>query len=228
MIELENVEIMGWEHAIRGLQAKGYRRTKNGRYEAFCSDHCDTIYLGTHDTVSEAENAVLEYRFSRFASRMEEYGLNPDDGIVFEDHYVAYPNGMIFNLNGERIIGGINRDGYVNGIINGRNVQFHRIIASIFCEREIGKNFVNHIDGNKLNNDASNLEWVTRSDNTLHSFNMGLQNNIAGVPIYTYEEKKYIKKHCFDYYKDVAKHLDRNPETVRKYMYKYRKEFVHD
>ena len=42
------------------------------------------------------------------------------------------------------------------------------------------------------------------------------------------QEKKYIKKHCFDYYKDVAKHLDRNPETVRKYMYKYRKEFVHD
>ena len=71
MIKFENYEVVGWKRAIRGLQAKGYRRTKNGRYEAFCSDHCDTIYLGTHDTVSEAENAVLEYRFSDYANGEE-------------------------------------------------------------------------------------------------------------------------------------------------------------
>lgn len=228
MLRIENTEVMGWEHAIRGMPAKGYRRTKNGKYEAFCSDHCDYIYLGTYDAVVEAEHAVFMYRSDRFMSRVEEYGLNPNDGVVFEDEYVAFDNGMIFNLHGERIIGHVNRDGYINGIIKGRPVQFHRIIASIFCERELGNDYVDHLDGDKLNNSADNLEWVTRSENTKRSYNLGLQKSVSGIPVYTLEEKRFIKEHCFDDYKIVASHLNRNPETVRKYMAKYRKELNHD
>lgn len=228
MLKIEHTEVVGWEAAIRGMPAKGYRRTKNGKYEAFCSDHCDYIYLGTYDTVAEAEYAVFTYRSDRFVSRVEEYGLNPNDGVVFEDSYVAFSNGMIFNLRGERMVGCVNRDGYINGIISGRNMQFHRIIASIFCERELGKDYVDHLDGNKLNNSANNLEWVTRSDNTKRSFKLGLQKNINGVPVYTLEEKRFIKEHCFDNYKTVAFRLNRNPETVRKYMAKYRKELNYD
>ena len=226
MLKIENFEVMGWEHAIRCSPAKGYRKTKNGKYEAFCTDHQVSIYLGTYPTVSEAENAVFEYKATRLINRIEEYGLDVNDGVVFNDRYLAFDNGMIFNLQGVPIRGGINRDGYVNGIIDGQPVQFHRIIASIFCEREIGKDFVNHIDGDKLNNSASNLEWVTRSENTRHSFKNGLQNNISGIPVYTFEEKRYMHDHRFDNHKDVAHHLGRNPETVRKYMAKYRKEYL--
>ena len=50
MIKIENVEVMGWEAAIRGMPAKGYRKTKNGKYEAFVSNHSKTINLGTHET----------------------------------------------------------------------------------------------------------------------------------------------------------------------------------
>lgn len=228
MIKIENTEVVGWEAAIRGMPAKGYRRTKNGKYEAFCSDHCDSIYLGTYDTACEAKETVIGYRTNRLLNRMEKYGLNIDDGVVFMNHYIAFPNGFIFNLHGERMVGALDHNGYRHGIFDGRNVQFHRIIASIFCEREIGKDYVNHIDGNKDNNAAYNLEWVTKSENTLHSFRTGLQSNVGGTPIYTIEEKRFIKEHCFDYYKDVAKCLNRNPETVRKYMEKYRKEFYND
>ena len=37
------------------------------------------------------------------------------------------------------------------------------------------KPFVNHVDGNKLNNNASNLEWVTASENQQHAIKLGLQ-----------------------------------------------------
>ena len=228
MIKLENTEVVGWEHAIRDIPSRSYRRTKNGRYEAYCSDHSHSIFLGTYDTPEEAEEASYIYRANRLVSRVEEYRLNIYDGVVFMKNYIAFPNGMIFNLHGERIIGHVDRYGYISGIINRKNVRFHRIIASIFCEHEIGKDYVNHIDGNKLNNSADNLEWCTKSENTLHSFRNGLQNNIGGIPVYSEEEKEYIRDHRYDDSKEVADHIGRNPETVRKYMYKYRRECNND
>lgn len=102
MLKLENTEVLGWEHAIRSMPAKGYRQTKNGRYEAFVSDHSKSIFLGTYDTPEEAKEAAFTYRADRFISGVEKYGLKPGDGVVYENNYVAFENGMIFNLRGER------------------------------------------------------------------------------------------------------------------------------
>ena len=52
----------------------------------------------------------------------------------------------------------------------------HRIVAGAFIPNLLDKPFVNHIDGNKLNNDLSNLEWVTASENTQHAYESGLMN----------------------------------------------------
>ena len=52
----------------------------------------------------------------------------------------------------------------------------HRIVAGAFIPNPMSKPFVNHIDGNKLNNDISNLEWVTASENTQHAYETGLMN----------------------------------------------------
>lgn len=223
MIKFEHTEVVGWEAAIRCMRAKGYRKTKTGRFEAFCSERGETIYLGTHDTVEEAEEAVFQYRVDRLINRLEEYMLDIDDSVIFERSYLAFSNGMIFNLHGIPMIGHVNRDGYISGIINGRNIQFHRIIASIFCEREIGKDYVNHIDGDKTNNDASNLEWCTRSENALHAYRTGLQTYVGGSRIFTEDEKEYMWANRYGKYREVAKAINRNPSTVRKYLERYRR-----
>jgi hypothetical protein len=44
----------------------------------------------------------------------------------------------------------------------------HRLVAYAFCVGYKEGLVVNHIDGNKLNNHYSNLEWVTSKENTLH------------------------------------------------------------
>lgn len=50
----------------------------------------------------------------------------------------------------------------------------HRLVAKEFCEGYSPELDVNHIDGNKLNNHYSNLEWVTRKENIHHNMKRGV------------------------------------------------------
>ena len=60
---------------------------------------------------------------------------------------------------------------YVDG--KQKSLFVHRLVAELFLLGE-KKDQVNHIDGNKLNNLLSNLEWCTRSENARHAVATGL------------------------------------------------------
>lgn len=49
-----------------------------------------------------------------------------------------------------------------------KSIRIHRLVAEAFLPNPDGLPVVNHIDGNKYNNRASNLEWVTHQQNTAH------------------------------------------------------------
>jgi transposase len=73
---------------------------------------------------------------------------------------------------------GLNGGGYLyftlfrNGI--GLPRMVHRIVAQVFVENLENKPEVNHINGNKLDNVYTNLEWVTRLENVQHACRTGL------------------------------------------------------
>lgn len=53
-------------------------------------------------------------------------------------------------------------------------VYIHRALAKAFIPNHEGKPCINHIDGNKQNNDLSNLEWCTHKENMQHAHRTGL------------------------------------------------------
>lgn len=57
-----------------------------------------------------------------------------------------------------------------------KTTSLHRVVALAWVPNPTNKPQVNHIDGNKLNNSASNLEWVTNLENMRHSIKTGLRS----------------------------------------------------
>jgi len=57
-----------------------------------------------------------------------------------------------------------------------RSPRIHRLVAEVFVGNPHNKEMVNHIDGNKLNNNSTNLEWSTAKENAQHAIAYGLVN----------------------------------------------------
>lgn len=62
-----------------------------------------------------------------------------------------------------------------------RSKKVHRLVAEYFIPNPENKPQVNHIDGNKQNNDITNLEWCTNSENQLHAYKLGLNTGRRGI-----------------------------------------------
>ncbi len=100
----------------------------------------------------------------------------------FEGCYLVSKLGLIKSLHTTNKKGNIafriDRAGYITVrlSLNGKthSKYLHRILAEAFIPNPDDKPEINHIDGNKLNNSISNLEFVTHAENMQHAYKMGL------------------------------------------------------
>ena len=89
------------------------------------------------------------------------------------DNYMIDENGNVFNkIINKYLKGSIGENGYKYYRLyqnNHKKMYYaHRLVAEHFLNNPNNFPVVNHIDGNKLNNNINNLQWVTYSENTKH------------------------------------------------------------
>ena len=91
--------------------------------------------------------------------------------------YFVTDEGSIQNAETQKVLKQQEDDkGYMRVTINGKTKKVHRIIMECFDPRENQSLLqVNHIDGNKKNNNLSNLEWCTPKENIKHAIETGLR-----------------------------------------------------
>ena len=105
----------------------------------------------------------------------------------YENSYQISDSGRIFTKRrlvgnqiyyGRELIPQLTEDGYLKVTLskNGKCKRFylHRLVAIQFLDNNMNLPQVNHKDGNKLNNNVTNLEWCTKQENQSHA----VRNNL--------------------------------------------------
>lgn len=111
------------------------------------------------------------------------YEINHQGIVKSKDRVLRKADGTMQPIKGRILSPGRGSHGYLtvslheNG--NGKSHCLHRLVATTFLGFQDGKD-VNHMDGDKQNNDVSNLEWVTRQQNIQHAFKHGLSKTGKG------------------------------------------------
>lgn len=132
-----------------------------------------------------------------------------------------------------------NNNGYFMVKLSGRNgghIPLHRLVAEVWCYKPEGATQVNHIDGNKGNCSAENLEWVTASENVQKGFETGLYSNngslhhryklwkhwVRVIPL----EKRWEFRHDAELgltHKELAEKYDITPEQANQLRFELQK-----
>jgi hypothetical protein len=108
--------------------------------------------------------------------------------------------------------------GYIYVRVNIKKCALHRLVALTFIENPKNKPFVNHIDGNKLNNKAENLEWLTCCENNIHAHKIGLNKGNKRKIIQYDLEMNEIQK--FNKIKDASIQLAICYSSIKAVLYK--------
>lgn len=107
---------------------------------------------------------------------------------IIKNKYMVSTNGNVANIASAHILAQCpSEKGYLMVLLRAntprgcKSIKVHRTVATTFCEGQSEECCeVNHIDGNKNNNHAYNLEWISHLDNMRHAYKHNLVRVLHG------------------------------------------------
>lgn len=108
---------------------------------------------------------------------------------MYEVSNLGNVKSYVVDKQGKLMIPGNNKKGYKQLILrkNGKaySRKVHRLVAEAFLENTNNYPQINHIDEDKANNNANNLEWCSAKYNV----NYGSRKKVRGKPVYRYDSE---------------------------------------
>ncbi len=97
-------------------------------------------------------------------------------------------------------------------------IDVHKLVIRAFVPKVDGKPWANHIDGSKVNNAATNLEWCTPAENNEHAVKMGLIPSGEGSYLHVLSESEvHTIISCLEKGErnvEIAKRYNVSPNTI--------------
>lgn len=145
------------------------------------------------------------------------YEVSNEGRVRSVDRYVKQRDKFMQLKKGKVLSPAKNRLGYMCVALSRENKlsarTIHRLVAIAFIKNPNGYKEINHIDGNKQNNNVENIEWSTRSKNINHAIKMGLLVHATG-------EKHHQSKFTDQQIKELREKYD--PQVpLREYAKEY-------
>lgn len=166
----------------------------------------------------------MEEKWKRLIYNGEDYG----------DYYLVSNLGKIKNVKTDYILKNYTDEknpyykvklhiDYIDKIVT---IKVHRAVAQAFIPNPNNLPQVNHKDGNKLNNNVDNLEWVSAKQNTIHAVinNLYKSGENSELSKLKEEEIKYIKENCIPNDKNfgcaaLGRKFNVHPTTISKIIH---------
>lgn len=150
-------------------------------------------------------------------------------------HYSISNDGQVRNDKTNKILSQSTQQDYKHVTLNiggkAKRMKVHRLVAQTFLENPENKPYVNHKDGNRSNNDVSNLEWVTPSENTKHAVKTGLfisgvakpvnQYSLDGMLMMTFPSSAEASRQTGTSQEKITMCCKRQRETANDYQWRY-------
>ena len=112
-----------------------------------------------------------------------------------------------------------------------KRMRVHRMVAMTFIDNPDNKPYVNHINGNRYDNNVENLEWVTPSENTKHAVETGLMNSgrkraviqysLNGEQMATFESASEAARQTGGSQSKITMCCKRQRQTANDYQWRY-------